>query len=124
MTKLHEREPKPGDRFKLVNGRIVRFAHLIPEEFGADQRLITVDEMGRTENYSYPSGRYSCDRPCNYDIDCYYEEPKTIKAWVNIDKDGFKEIFRSKRNADDAANCDRIACKEIEITYTPGEGLS
>jgi len=38
MTKLYEREPKPGDRFKLKNGEIVRFAYLIPEEFGTDQR--------------------------------------------------------------------------------------
>lgn len=28
MTKLHEREPKPGDKFKLLNGSISKCAIL------------------------------------------------------------------------------------------------
>ena len=124
MTKLHEREPKAGDRFRLEDGKIVRFACLIPEELGADQRLITVNERGLTEHYSYPSGQYNPLHRCCYDIDCYYEEPKTVKAWVNIHKDGYISAFNSKEVANSETFSDRIACKKIEITYTPGEGLS
>lgn len=124
MTKLHEREPKFGDKFKLVNGRIVRFAYLIPEELGAGQRLVTVNAFGRTECYYYPSGSCHSGAPSACDIDCYYEEPKTIKAWVNVYSSGFLCAYPSKGAADEKSSNNRIACKEIEITYTEGEGVS
>ena len=125
MTKLHEREPKPGDEFKLKNGNNVRFAYLIPEDFGANQRLIAVCGDGGSEHYTYPSGQYHPDWPSDYDIDCYVEEPKTINVWANIYTCGIGGFYHSKEAADAVTYASkRIACKEIEITYTPGEGLS
>ena len=123
MTKLHEREPKAGDRFKLKNGKIVHFAHLIPEEFRTDQRLITVDGRGRTEHYTYPSGQYHPDWPSDHDIDCYVKEPKTVKVWMNIySNTNYGHFYATKSDADVYTDPNHIACKEIEITYTDGEG--
>jgi len=124
MTKLHEREPKEGDKFRLENDEIVTCAALLSETSGARQRLITTDSEGRIMAYSYPSGQYYLSSTSDYDIDCYVEGPKPIKAWVNIYPRAFSRAYVSKDYADKEAGSDRIACKEIEITYTPGEGLS
>ncbi len=78
MTKLHEREPKPGDRFKLGNDDIVTCAVLLPETSGARKRLIAIDSEGRIMSFSYPKGQHHYgDVRSVYDIDCYVEEPKT-----------------------------------------------
>ena len=123
MTKLYEREPKLGDRFKLKNGEIVRFAYLIPEELGADQRLIAVNGQGQTEHYTYPSGLYHLGEESDYDIDCYVKEPKTVKVWMNIySNTNYGHFYATKSDADVYTDPNRIACKEIEITYTDGEG--
>ena len=124
MTKLHEREPKPGDRFRLENGKIVRFACLIEKSLGASKRLIVVAEDGEAMDYCYPSGNYFTRRTDDLDIDCYVEEPKTVKAWVNVYSFGFSNSHPSKEVADKMCSNSRLACKEIEITCTPGEGLS
>ncbi len=124
MTKLHEREPKPGDRFKLKNGEIVSFGALFPDNLGILQRLAVVCEGAMIRYYSYPSGQYCHTFPSEHDIDCYVEEQKTIKAWVNVYNSGFSCSYAFKGVANEMSRKNRLACKEIEITYTPGEGLS
>ena len=72
MTKLHEREPKAGDRFKLKNGEIIRFVYLIPKEMKASERLVVLDRNGKVFSYTYPKGRLNAlMRAHDYDIDCY-----------------------------------------------------
>lgn len=48
-------------------------------------------------------------------------EPVTVKMWVNVYSNG-TDSYDSKIEADDF-NRGRIAIKEIEFTYIPGEGL-
>ena len=48
-------------------------------------------------------------------------EPKRIKGWLNIDADNMTRLFDTRREADNGAFSDRIAC--IEIDVAEGEGL-
>lgn len=60
------------------------------------------------------------------DIISYKPAPKpvTVKRWVNINESPqLDNLFHTRADANDCSKRDRIACVEIEITYTPGEGL-
>ena len=46
-----------------------------------------------------------------------------VKLFVNANKDGTFQVQRSRQLADEASLCIRIACKEIDIEVTEGEGL-
>lgn len=123
MTKLHEREPKSGDKFLHRNQSISSFGALLPEI--VEQRLVVIKGSDNDiEFYNYPSGKYYADDKDNdEDIIGYYDGPEKIEGWVNIYYYGIS-VFSTKKMADDFSGRERIACKRIEITYTPGEGLS
>ncbi len=46
-----------------------------------------------------------------------------VKLFVNANDDGTFQVQRSRQLADEASLCIRIACKEIDIEVTEGEGL-
>jgi len=46
-----------------------------------------------------------------------------VKLFVNANKDGTFQVQRSRQLADEASLCIRIACKEIDIEVTEGDGL-
>jgi len=46
-----------------------------------------------------------------------------VKVWVNVDADGRFQVRQSRETADGWAHANRIACKEIDIEVTEGEGL-
>lgn len=50
-------------------------------------------------------------------------KPVTVKRWVNYYDTGSVYFYNDRTKADRDYNSGRIACKEIEITFTPGEGL-
>jgi hypothetical protein len=49
-------------------------------------------------------------------------KPEPITAWINLYQNGTGSIWLTKEEADNCANINRIAC--IQISYTPGEGIS
>jgi hypothetical protein len=46
-----------------------------------------------------------------------------VKAWLNVDANGGWRFWHSKPHAEGWASSNRIACKEIDIEVTEGEGL-
>lgn len=54
-------------------------------------------------------------------------KPVTVKRWVNVYDNGKDGVFitdhRDENEADRNHSSYRLACKEIEFTYTLGEGL-
>ena len=46
-----------------------------------------------------------------------------VRLWVNADADGRFQVRQSRETADGWAHANRIACKEIDIEVTEGEGL-
>jgi hypothetical protein len=46
-----------------------------------------------------------------------------VKAWLNVDANGGWRFWHSKPHAEGWASANRIACKEIDIEVTEGEGL-
>jgi hypothetical protein len=47
-----------------------------------------------------------------------------VQAWLNIDADEAVSLYELRCEADTNRFPDRIACKEIDIEVTEGEGLS
>ena len=47
-----------------------------------------------------------------------------VRLWVNADADGRFQVRQSRGTADGWAHANRIACKEIDIEVTEGEGLT
>jgi hypothetical protein len=47
-----------------------------------------------------------------------------VQRWLNIDADGAVSLYELRKEADTHRFPDRIACKEIDIEVTEGEGLS
>jgi hypothetical protein len=47
-----------------------------------------------------------------------------VKVWLNVDSSGGWRVWQSKERAHAWAQANRIACKEIDIEVTEGEGLS
>jgi len=50
-------------------------------------------------------------------------EKRVYEAWVNIYSCGDSVVLDSRREADEAASPERIACIHIKQEYTEGEGL-
>ena len=46
-----------------------------------------------------------------------------VQAWLNVDANGGWRFWHSKAHAEGWAHANRIACKEIDIEVTEGEGL-
>jgi hypothetical protein len=46
-----------------------------------------------------------------------------VQAWLNVDANGGWRFWHSKEHAHAWAHANRIACKEIDIEVTEGEGL-
>jgi hypothetical protein len=46
-----------------------------------------------------------------------------VQRWLNIDADGTVSLYELRKEADTHRFPDRIACKEIDIEVTEGEGL-
>ena len=46
-----------------------------------------------------------------------------VKAWLNVDANGGWRFWHSEEHAHAWAHANRIACKEIDIEVTEGEGL-
>jgi hypothetical protein len=46
-----------------------------------------------------------------------------VKAWLNVDANGGWRFWHSKAHAEGWASANRIACKEIDIEVTEGDGL-
>jgi hypothetical protein len=87
---------------------------------------------GRVRNHSgdwiacgwHANGRFMF---AGKDHECNLAPPpkKTVrvKLFVNANKDGTFQVQRSRQLADEASLCIRIACKEIDIEVTEGDGL-
>lgn len=106
------------------NKSISSFGAMLPEI--VVQRLVVIKgDDNDVEFYSYPSGKYyNNGTEDDLDIIGFYDDvTKTIKWWANIYSYGIS-VFPTKQIADDFKGRERIACKEIEIAYTDGEGLS
>jgi len=46
-----------------------------------------------------------------------------VQRWLNIDADGTVSLYKLRSEADTHCFSDRIACVEIDIEVTEGEGL-
>ena len=46
-----------------------------------------------------------------------------VKAWLNVDANGGWRFWHSEEHAHAWAHANRIACKEIDIEVTEGDGL-
>lgn len=62
---------------------------------------------------------------CRHGLDLI-PKPKVRKldVWINLDRDGYKEMFSDRAIANLSSNEDRIACIHIQREFTEGEGLT
>lgn len=75
--------------------------------------LTTHNETGHLWPDCRPSGNDLVNIPVKH----------TGTIWINFYPGPYGYVFNSKKIADECAGSDRIACKEVTIEFTEGEGL-
>lgn len=117
---------KSFDPTKPVKTRAGVPARVIATNAKGDQPIIAlVEEQGEeiprsftTDGFFFPTRKES-----STDLVNVPPPKKTIKVWVNI-YDGGISPHQTQEIAELRATDRRLACKEITIEYTEGEGLS
>lgn len=105
-------------QYQTRDGREVRIYAVDGGGFYPIQGAVLIG--GRWIMYSW-SGLGYINRPIDPEANDLIEVPKIIKAWVNIYpfSDGY--VYKTREEADKAADFNRIACVQIE--FKEGEGL-
>jgi hypothetical protein len=72
----------------------------------------------------HASGRYMYAKT-DHELNLAPPPKKTVRVqrWLNVDADGTVSLYELRKEADTHRFPDRIACREIDIEVTEGEGL-
>ena len=82
------------------------------------------EEDGWIYNVWPKSGRYSEDDDEEHRIDLVEIKPRIKQlVWINVYPDNCFFVYQEKRKADIQAMGHRIACVQVEIDYSEGDGL-
>jgi hypothetical protein len=85
----------------------------VQENNGSKVIITTHNETGHLWPDCMPSGGDLVNIPVKH----------TGTIWINFYPGPYGYVFNSKQFADECAGGDRIACKEVTIEFTEGEGL-
>lgn len=83
--------------------------------------VLLTDKNGKEDVGHYTeSGKLYASTDSPFDL---INIPEKQKMWVNVYPDGMIIGRETRKEADNSATYQRIACVEVEFEYTPGQGL-
>ncbi len=97
-----------GDYYEMIDGSVRKLIASHDSEY-----VVLEEEIGFEIFEKREFIRKHTPAPKQHEVD----------FWVNVDKDGFKNTYETKKDSDTWASRDRIACLNIKRSFLEGEGL-